>query len=85
MGDFLEYFEVYLVYFCFDLENRISLRFRFYKWFVEKGLSEKYYLIVSIVVISEKVFIVCLYGIYLVIFKYYFEWFFYRKDRFIVF
>ncbi|KAJ0246584.1 Transcription termination factor MTEF18 [Hirschfeldia incana] len=81
MGDSLEYLEVYPAYLCFDLENRISPRFRFHKWLVEKGLSEKNYSIASIVATSEKAFIARLYGIHPAIPKHYFERFSYRKDR----
>ncbi|KAL0714877.1 hypothetical protein Bca4012_021856 [Brassica carinata] len=81
MGDSVEYLEVYPAYLCFDLENRISPRFRFHKWLVEKGLSERNYSIASIVATSEKAFIARLYGIHPAIPKHYFERFSYRKDR----
>lgn len=81
MGDSLEYLEVYPAYLCFDLENRISPRFRFHKWLVERGLSEKNYSIASIVATSEKAFVARLYGIHPAIPKHYFERFSYRKDR----
>ncbi|CAD5326354.1 unnamed protein product [Arabidopsis thaliana] len=64
MGDSLDYLEVFPAYLCFDLENRISPRFRFHKWLVEKGFSEKSYSIASIVATSEKAFIARLYGIH---------------------
>ncbi|CAH8304675.1 unnamed protein product [Eruca vesicaria subsp. sativa] len=81
MGDSLACLDVYPAFLCFDLENRISPRFRFHKWLVEKGLSERNYSIASIVATSEKAFIARLYGIHPAIPKHYFERFSYRKDR----
>ncbi|CAL9245644.1 unnamed protein product [Arabidopsis halleri] len=81
MGDSLDYLEVFPAYLCFDLENRINPRFRFHKWLVEKGLSEKSYSIASIVATSEKAFIARLYGIHPAIPKHWFERFSNRKTR----
>jgi len=81
MGDSLDYLEVFPAYLCFDVENRISPRFRFHKWLVEKGFSEKSYSIASIVATSEKAFIARLYGIHPAIPKHWFERFSSRKTR----
>ncbi|XP_010469187.1 PREDICTED: transcription termination factor MTEF18, mitochondrial-like [Camelina sativa] len=84
MGDSLEYLDVFPAYLCFDLENRINPRFRFHKWLVEKGLSEKSYSTASIVATSEKAFIARLYGIHPAIPKHWFERFSNRKTRYTV-
>ncbi|EOA25281.1 hypothetical protein CARUB_v10018596mg [Capsella rubella] len=79
MGSSLEYLESFPAYLLFDLDNRINPRFRFHKWLVEKGLSEKSYSVASMVATSEKAFIARLYGIHPAIPKHWFERFSYRK------
>uniref|UniRef100_A0A1J3JKM1 Transcription termination factor MTEF18, mitochondrial n=2 Tax=Noccaea caerulescens TaxID=107243 RepID=A0A1J3JKM1_NOCCA len=81
MGDSLDYLEIFPAYLCFDLENRINPRFRFHKWLVEEGLSEKSYSVASLVATSEKTFIARLYGIHPALPKHWFERFSYRKTR----
>lgn len=81
MGESLDYLEVFPAYLCFDLENRINPRFRFHKWLVEEGLSEKSYSVASLVATSEKAFIARLYGIHPALPKHWFERFSYRKTR----
>ncbi|CAN8280211.1 unnamed protein product [Cochlearia groenlandica] len=84
MGNALEHLEAYPAYLCYDLEYRINPRFRFYKWLMEKGLSERSYSVASIVATSEKAFIARLYGIHPAIPKHWFECFSNRKTRYIV-
>ncbi|KAI5344919.1 hypothetical protein L3X38_012796 [Prunus dulcis] len=76
----LEYLNIFPAFLCFDLENRIKPRYRFYVWLKEKGLYSKSYSIASIIATSEKKFVARAFGIHPAAPKHWFECFSYRKS-----
>ncbi|XP_043720758.1 transcription termination factor MTEF18, mitochondrial-like [Telopea speciosissima] len=63
-GSSLEYLDVFPSYLCFDLENRIKPRIRFYMWLTDKGLAESDYSVASMVATSEKNFLARLHKVH---------------------
>ncbi|OMO66166.1 Mitochodrial transcription termination factor-related protein [Corchorus olitorius] len=63
-GVSLDYLDIFPALLCFNLENRIKPRYRFYKWLTEKGWCTRNYSIASIVATSEKTFVARIHGIH---------------------
>ncbi|KAM7269504.1 hypothetical protein ACFE04_025001 [Oxalis oulophora] len=81
MGVPLQHLDVFPVFLCFDLENRIKPRYRFHTWLIENGLSGGYsFSIISLVATNEKTFIARLYRIHPAVPKLWFEWFSRKKS-----
>ncbi|XP_042505434.1 transcription termination factor MTEF18, mitochondrial [Macadamia integrifolia] len=63
-GSSVQYLEVFPSYLCFDLENRVKPRLRFYMWLTEKGLAARDYTIATTVAASEKNFLARLHKVH---------------------
>ncbi|GAU20179.1 hypothetical protein TSUD_352430 [Trifolium subterraneum] len=79
MGKSLELLDTFPGFICFDLENRIKPRFRFYTWVIEKGLSSKKYSIASMIATSDKNFVGRAFTIHPAAPKHWFEQFYPNK------
>ncbi|KAJ4955427.1 hypothetical protein NE237_012210 [Protea cynaroides] len=75
MGSSVQYLVVFPSYLCFDLENRIKPRFRFYMWLTEKGVFARDYSIASIIATSQKNFLARLHKVHPAAPKHYLECF----------
>ncbi|KAM1284934.1 hypothetical protein ACFX2J_027568 [Malus domestica] len=80
MKSSLEYLNIFPAFLCFDLENRVKPRYRFYVWLKEKGLHSESYSIATMIATSEKQFVARAFGIHPAAPKHWFERFSYRRS-----
>lgn len=73
MKSSLEYLNVFPAFLCFDLENRIKPRYRFYVWLKEKGLHPESYSFATMIATSEKKFVAQAFAIHPAAPKHWFE------------
>ncbi|PRQ57298.1 putative transcription regulator mTERF family [Rosa chinensis] len=75
MKSSLEYLNVFPAFLCFDLENRIKPRYRFFAWLKEKGLHPESYSFATMIATSEKRFVAQAFTIHPAAPKHWFECF----------
>ncbi|XP_057450743.1 transcription termination factor MTEF18, mitochondrial-like [Lotus japonicus] len=79
MGYSVELLDSFPAFLCFNLENRIKPRYRFYMWVMEKGLLTKNYSIATMIATSNKDFVGRIFKIHPAAPKHWFEQFYPRK------
>ncbi|XP_057742692.1 transcription termination factor MTEF18, mitochondrial-like isoform X1 [Arachis stenosperma] len=79
MGSSVELLDTFPAFLCFDLENRIKPRFRFYMWMIEKGYCAKNFSMATMIATSDKNFVPHAFRIHPAAPKHWFEQFYLRK------